>query len=141
MVAAVFNYANWILLFPEFANTVSANQADILLPVTGAYLRNDACGPGTTVAQQTTLLNLIMAHCAQLFYGSSTQPLSPLVGRVNSATEGSVSVGVDFPQNPEDAWYNQTKYGAAFRQATAPYRTMRYVPGNRGRFFGPWGNR
>ena len=68
---------------------------------------------------------------------------SPLVGRINNATEGSVTVGTDMGQVPfTAAWFLQTKYGAAFWQATAPFRTMQYVPGRsreitwRNRF--PW---
>jgi hypothetical protein len=62
---------------------------------------------------------------------------SPLVGRLNHASEGSVSVGTDLGGIPGTAqWWVQTKYGFAYYQATAEYRTMRYRPGPR-RFFGP----
>src|SRR5262249_37816262 len=52
------------------------------------------------------------------------------VGRVASATEGSVSVTLEMPNQPAAAaWYLQTPYGASFWAATALYRTARYVPG------------
>lgn len=50
------------------------------------------------------------------------------VGRVNTASEGSVSAGFDYtPAEPgSGAWFNQSQYGAAFWQATANLRGMRY---------------
>ena len=63
----------------------------------------------------------------------------PLVGRVASASEGSVSVSLEYASSTSvnQAWFFQTPYGAQFWQATAAYRQMRYVapmPRN----FNPW---
>jgi len=134
-----FQYAPWSRLFPEFGAITEAQVTGVVLPLAEQYCRNDGGGPVTTAATQTNLLNLMVAHICQLLYGSTTQPTSPLVGRINSATEGSVSVGTDFPTTPEAAWYNQTRYGSMFWVATAPMRTMRYIPGPR-RWFNPWLN-
>jgi hypothetical protein len=50
------------------------------------------------------------------------------VGRVSSASEGSVSASMDMGQQSKNAaFWLQTQYGATFWQATAKYRTMRYV--------------
>jgi hypothetical protein len=134
-VAVTFNYASWLLLFPEFTTTVSQPQAEqVILPLAETYCRNDGGGPVTTAAQQTNLLNLMVAHCAQLLFGSSKGAAGPLVGRISSASQGSVSVSTDFPQNANAAWFNQTVYGAMFWVACAPYRTMRYLPGPRRNF-------
>ena len=97
---------------------------------------------------QTNMLNLLTAHLAQLFAPLPTgQPASGLVGRITSASEGSVSVSAEFPASPAAAWFLQTAYGAAFWQMSAPFRTARYLPGPQrvnnpwpiyGRGFGGW---
>lgn len=138
-VQVTFNYATWALAYPQFGNVTQPQIAGAVLPLAEIYCRNDGGGPVSSAVTQTTLLNLMVAHICQLMFGSRTQPMSPLVGRINTATEGSVSVGTDWPSTPTNAWFLQTPYGAAFWQATAAYRTMRYVPGPR-RFFSPWLN-
>lgn len=135
-VVVQFDYAAWALIFPQFSNVTSQQVTGLVLPLAQQYCRNDGVGPVSTAATQTNLLNLMVAHCCQLLFGSVTQPLSPLVGRIGSASEGSVSVSTDFPTTPAKAWFDQTQWGAMFWQLTAPYRTMRYLPGPR-RFFGP----
>lgn len=134
-----FNYDAWTLLFPQFSNLNETQVTTLVLPLAEQYCRNDGGGPVSTAATQTNLLNLMVAHVAQLLFGSTTQPLSPLVGRISNASEGSVSAGTDFPTTPTNAWFLQTPFGAAFWQACAPYRTMRYLPGPRRRF-NPWLN-
>lgn len=127
-----FNYTNWIKLFPMFAQNVSPEQAvDVILPLAEQYCRNDGGGPVNSEQSQTNLLNLMVAHIAQLLFGVNGSPPTGLVGRISNASQGSVSVATEFPSNnPSAAWYNQTQFGAAFYQAMAPYRTMRYLPGN-----------
>jgi hypothetical protein len=53
------------------------------------------------------------------------------VGRVTSASEGSVSVSFDYgtPTPGSGAWFQQSQYGAAFWQATSSLRGMRYIRG------------
>lgn len=139
-VQITFNYANWALIFPQFSSVSQPQVVGLVLPLAEQYCRNDGGGPVTTIAAQTNLLNLMVAHVCQLLFGTNEQPgPAQLVGRISSATEGSVSVAVDFPTTAGAAWYNQTQWGAAFWAATAPYRTMRYVPGPR-RSFAPWPN-
>lgn len=82
------------------------------------------------IPQRQRLLGLLTAHVAKLFAPINGQPSPDFVGRVSSASEGSVSVGIDFPGvTPNGAWYQTTKYGAMYWALTARYRTMRYVPG------------
>lgn len=136
-IAVTFSYTSWAAAFPEFSNVTEAQVVNVALPFAQLYCRNDGGGPVSNATIQTNLLNLVVAHVCQLLYGSVIQPVSPLVGRVNTATEGSVSVGADFPTTPNSAWFMQTKYGAMYWQACAAYRTMRYLPGPR-RNFNPW---
>jgi hypothetical protein len=127
---ATFDYQAWVLRYPEFAN-VSETLADAYFAEATLYLRNDGTGPVQNASQQLTLLNMLTAHIAALNAknpdGSSA---SGLVGPITSATEGSVSVGSGLIVEPGTAGYfQQTPYGYAFWTATAPYRTMHYLPG------------
>jgi hypothetical protein len=50
---------------------------------------------------------------------------------VATAGEGSVSVSFDVSAEPGSKdWFYQTKYGAAYWQATLQYRKFRYAPGH-----------
>lgn len=148
--AVTFNYNGWKARYPEFAD-VSSDAATAYFNEATIYCRN-SLGPVSTVALLSTYLNMITAHIAWLYSprdasgnpsSTGTQPAPALVGRVSSATQGSVTVAVEMPTQPAAAaWFQQTKYGASFWEATKQYRTMRYlprpqiVPG-----FGPWWGR
>lgn len=138
-VQITFDYANWAQVYPQFSCLTQVQVTQGALPLAEMYCRNDGGGPVSSAANQTTLLGLMVAHVCQLLYGADGKAASPLVGRISSATEGSVSVQTDFPSTPTNAWFLQTTYGAAYWQATAAYRTMRYLPGPR-RVFNPWLN-
>lgn len=144
-VQVTFNYQNWAATFPQFSPALSEVQVtDLILPIAEIYCRNDGGGPVTKAATQTVLLNLMVAHVAQLMFGPNGAGItgsggSGIVGRIADATEGSVSVSADFPSTPNNAWFLQTTFGAAFWTATASYRTMRYLPGPQ-RVFNPWIN-
>lgn len=129
-VAVSFVYADWIAAFPQFTSIPQGTVTGIILPIAQLYLRNDGGGPVCDAATQTALLNLIVAHVAQLLWGVNGQPPSPVVGRLSSATEGSVSVATEFPMTANSAWFQQTPFGAAFWQATAAFRLGVYVPGS-----------
>lgn len=94
------------------------------------YLNNTDNSRVSDVGQRGVLLNMLTAHIAALNSGVNGNAPSGLVGRISSASQGSVSVSADMgPTTNSEAWYQQTKYGAAYWQATAPYRTAIYVPG------------
>lgn len=140
-VTVTFSYPTWLALFPQFAY-ISSTQAQMYFDLATQWVRNDGGGPVSTAATQTTLLNLMTAHIAQLFAPTQGgQNPSMIVGRISDATQGSVSVSAAYPgENPSASWFNQTPYGAAAWSAMAPYRTARYVPGP-GAFAGnPFGN-
>ena len=127
-VVVAFDYNAWSVRYPEFGS-ISESLAAAYFAEAGLYLRNDGGGPVSDAATQSLLLNMLTAHIAALNYGVNGEPSSPLVGRIASATEGSVSVSVDTGALPGSAaWFQQTKYGLSYWQATAGYRTMRYVP-------------
>lgn len=142
-VQVQFSYTNWIALFPEFATIPEATVTDQYFPLAAVYHRNDGGGPVPTAVLQSSYLNLMVAHVAALLGTVNGVAPSPIVGRISSASEGSVSVGADFPlDSPSQAWFAQTKYGAMYWQATRPYRTMRYRVKGMGCFRGfagtPW---
>jgi len=128
-VAISFDPVAFVALFPQFASLTPTQLTTLILPIAELYCRNDGGGPVSSAATQTSLLNLIVAHVAALMFPALLTPAgqNPPVGRIASASQGSVSISTDFPQEPNDAWFNQTPWGAAFRRATAAYRTARYV--------------
>ena len=126
-VMVTFDYATWIALFPEFTATVPEPLAQAYFDSATIYWRNDGTSPARTQAIQLNLLNWLTAHIAALFSADvNGNPSANLVGRVSSASEGSVSVSVEFPTTNANAWFLQTKYGAFFWQMTAGYRTARW---------------
>ena len=136
---AVFEYELWNANYREFSN-VTQVQAQLFWNEACLQFRNDGSGPVQDATMQQTLLFMLTAHIAFLRVGTSGNP-SPasqgLVGRISSATQGSVSVSTDLPQMPGTAAYYATSpYGLAFWNATAPFRTMTYRRGY-GRQF-PW---
>ena len=135
-VVVEFNYQAWIARYPEFAQVPNV-VAQLYFGEATLYHANDGSGPVSDLMTQTSLLNMLTAHIALLNSPDAQgNPPSPLVGKVQSANEGSVSVSVLYnPTNPEQ-WFSQTKYGAAYWAATAQYRTFRPVRGFARRRFG-----
>ena len=131
-VVVSFDYTVWSAAYPELAVYVSSAQAQEYFNIATSVHRNDGGGPVNDATQQLNLLNLLTAHIAFLFAppAAGQAPNNNLVGRINSASQGSVSVQAAYSNNVSDqmAWFIQTKYGAMYWAATAPYRTMRYVP-------------
>ena len=122
-VVVQFDYASWIARYPEFASVPQAT-AQLYFNEATTYHRNDGGGPINNAAKQSILLNMMTAHVAAL---ADTQRQSA-VGRINSATEGSVTAQMDFvdPSTDRRAWLQQTQYGAAYLAATTGITTMNY---------------
>ena len=129
---AVFSYPLWKARYPEF-NTVSQDLATAYFNEATLYLRNDGTGPVQDAGQQLLLLGMLTAHIAKLnALNDDGSSASGLVGPITAASEGSVSVSSGLVVEPGTAgWFQQTPYGYAFWNATAPYRAMRYVPSRR----------
>ena len=128
MASVTFDPAAFKLRYPEFATLDNALLTLYFAEAT-LYLDNTDCSPVTNLTVRAMLLNMIVAHIAAMNAGANGQAPSPLVGRVSNATEGSVSVGTDYAVPGTAAWYAQTKYGAAYWEATKRYRLGRYIPG------------
>jgi hypothetical protein len=131
----VFDFTTWATRYPEFSETVSdPNLAALYFAEAQLYLDNGQCATIPTDVR-ALLLNMLVAHIASLNVGINGSPASGLVGRINQATQGSVSVSADMgtagSSTNSAAWLQQTKYGAAFLQACAAYRLGGYYyPGS-----------
>ncbi len=127
---ATFDYAQWLLLYPELSNVTEA-QAGMCFGLGTLFLRNDGTGRVTDNSTQLSLLNMLTAHIAFIGYGDNASGgASGLVGRISSATEGSVSASAEMAAQPGSAaWFLQTKYGAMYWQAVAAFRTFAYRVG------------
>lgn len=134
-----FDNATWIALYPEFTAVGATLGASYFLRAS-FLCGNEACNPTNRVAGMLqSLLYLLTSHIAWLNAprdangnpAATGAPASPLVGRIDQATEGSVSVHADMGDanagSPSQAWYMQTKYGAEYWAATAAVRTAHYV--------------
>jgi hypothetical protein len=140
-VIVQFDYPTWAALYPTLAASVNKTQATNYFTIATSIHRNDGGGPVNDATQQLNLLNMLTAHIAQLFAPQNGQPASTLVGRISGATQGSVSVQAAYSNNVTEqmAWFVQTQYGAMYWVATAPFRTMRYIPNENRGVVGPRG--
>lgn len=134
--AVIFDYDAWVGRYPEFL-AVAKPMAQAYFNEAGIYCANDSCSAAFGAGVLPVLLNQLTAHIAWLnaprgpngMPAATGQPASPLVGRISSASEGSVSVSVENSFEPgTPQWYQQTKYGAAYWAATAQFRTAQYAP-------------
>lgn len=124
MPAIVFDKARFQAAYPE----VQATDAQLEMWFTQAesLLDNTDHSIVEKLEEREMLLFLLVRHFAAL---AERAAQGGLVGRISSATEGSVSVSADYGGTPDSAWYLQTPYGATFWQLTAKYRRFRYVAG------------
>lgn len=124
----VFVPADFKQAYTEFATVADARLTENFNIAT-LQMNNSCRSRVMDAAKRETLLNLLTAHITALRDGVNSQPPAGVVGRVSSATEGSVSVSADMGTMVYgQAYYMQTQWGALYWQSTAPYRTMVYVP-------------
>lgn len=137
---ATFDYEKWLARYPEFNGSVTKAQAEAYFVEATIYHANDGSGLVAVAEQQRVLLDMLVAHIAKLYATVNGQTPSGVPGRISNASEGSVSVGYDLANMPAAAaWFAQTSYGLSYWQATAAYRTARYLPGSRPVFGAPYG--
>ncbi|CUI41155.1 DUF4054 domain-containing protein [Achromobacter xylosoxidans] len=128
MAVVVFDPAEFRQIYPSFS-TLTDQQLNHAFSMATLYLSNKDSSAVCDVDERKVLLYLLTAHIAALTYGENGQGPRPLVGRISSATEGSVSVSAEYNVAPGSAqWYAQTGYGAQYWEATAKYRVGRYRP-------------
>lgn len=125
MVAVVFVPADFKAAYPEFGSVSDAALNGYFVR-SQLFLVNEDC-PVQDEAKRLLLFWLLVAHIAQLSGALNPGGVPGPVGRTSSATEGSVSVSLEYNASMGASWFVQTSYGAAFWQATAYLRSFRYV--------------
>lgn len=136
MAVVVFDPTAFATAYPEFSG-FSTPVLDQAFAVAELYCNNTDGSVVQDLTTRTTLLWLMTAHILKLFYGTNgvvnggtvvTAP-SDLVGRLETAKEGTILARADMgPASASAAWYNQTRYGAAFWALILRFRTARYIP-------------
>jgi len=116
--------------YPEFASVSDARADNMFLIASQALLDNVDNNPQMDPTFRTQLFYMLVAHLL-LIFGDSDAPTANNAppGRLNSATEGTVSSQFEYilPQGSAmAAWFVQTKYGAMYWTATARFRSARY---------------
>lgn len=142
MAVVIFDPAAFKVAYPQFS-AVSDGVLTNYFNLATLYLSNTDCSIVQNIPKRTMFLWLLTAHIGKISGALSPDGSAGLVGRISSATEGSVSVSAEYPTSPNAAWFLQSEWGAMYWQATLPYRSARYrarptvVEGQNGRAF--WG--
>jgi Protein of unknown function (DUF4054) len=137
-----FLQSEFVMAYPEFtgissgANQNAFNDAEFLL--------DNSCG--SAVQDANKRMQLLYTLTAFVSFGQNgtndgmgnVTSAPGIVGRIDSATQGSVSVSAAYSTTvgQSEAFFIQNKYGAKFWQQTMAYRTMHYIPAPQ---FGPNG--
>jgi hypothetical protein len=134
--------ADFRVAYPEFTG-LTDGQLTTSFNLATLFLANTCRSRVFNAALRESLLDLLTAHVAKLNYGTNdgagnVGPPQGVVGRINTATEGQVSVGAEMVATASSSFYLQTQYGTMYWTATARFRTAIYVsPLPTGD--GPWG--
>lgn len=127
MAVVVFDLAAFRARYPEFATVADLSITACFAEAT-LYCINDVSSVVLDLVVRAMLLNMLTAHIAAMNFGSNDARASDLVGRIASAGEGSVNVSAQYAAPAGSrAWYDQTKYGAAYWQASLRFRAARYI--------------
>ena len=127
MADVTFDFISFTDRYPEFVGIAQDTLASLFDEASSLYLDNT----GSSIIQDETrrlyLLYLLTAHLAALS-GLVTKDGQPrAVGHIDSATEGSVTVGLSYLTPGSSSWFAQTQYGASYWQATDAIRGFEYV--------------
>jgi hypothetical protein len=133
MAVVTFDPAQFKVAFPEFAAVPDARLTILFTMVGATVLDNTDASIVVDPLVRAPLLDLLVAHMLALYgtavAGTAGSGPSGVVGRVASATEGSVSTSLEYraASSATEAWFNQTPYGAMYWAMTAQWRSFRYV--------------
>lgn len=123
----VFNVNKFRDIYPSLKATDA--QLSMYFVEATMLLNNTEQSCVKSLVEREVLLFLLVAHFAVL--QQRIDGGNEAVGRVASASEGSVSVSLDNGQATlSDKWYQQTPYGAKYWALTAKYRSFLYVVTN-----------
>ena len=127
MAAVIFDLPAFRARYPEFSGVGDGLIAACFSEAT-LYCINDDTSVVTDVSIRAMLLNMLTAHICALNFGVNGHAASDIVGRISDASEGSVRVSSEYavPAGSR-VWFDQTKYGAAYWQASSRFRAAIYV--------------
>lgn len=119
----VFDPSEFRLLYPSISAT--DEQLEMYFAMAETFLDNTECSIVKDLDARKTMLYLLVAHIALL--SQQAENGNPVVGRISNATEGTVSVGLDYgTMGNNERWYLQTPWGAMYWQMSKKYRSMVY---------------
>lgn len=113
--------------FRELYPTITATdpQLEDYFAIAETFLDNTKCSIVRDLKARKRMLYLLVAHIATLT-GMAEQG-NNVVGRISNATEGTVSIGLDYgTMGNNERWYLQTPWGAMYWQLTKKYRSAVY---------------
>ena len=119
----VFDPDEFRLLYPSI--TATDEQLEMYFAMAETFLDNTECSIVKDLDARKNMLYLLVAHIALL--SQQAESGNPVVGRISNATEGTVSVGLDYgTMGNNERWYLQTPWGAMYWQMSKKYRSMVY---------------
>ena len=122
----VFGPVEFRALYP--AITATDAQLEDYFAMAETFLDNTECSVVKDLGSRKRMLYLLVAHIATLT--GMAEKGNPVVGRISNATEGSVSVSLDYgTMGNNERWYLQTPWGAMYWQLTKRYRSAVYRMG------------
>lgn len=129
-----FSAPEFVALWPEFTGLTNGSMQNAFN--IAQLLLNNSCGSIVQDANiRLSLLYMLTAHICFLNDGTNdgagnVSPAQGIVGRIDSASQGSVSVTAAYASTigQSMAFFIQTKYGAQFWQATVAIRSALYIP-------------
>ena len=116
----IFDPTEFKEIYPQFQN-ISNKACEFAFNEATFYLENNKNSIVKSVEKRKLLLYLLTCHVLTL------KTRGDIVGKIASATEGSVSVSYANTSPSANAeWYSQTQCGLSFYQAIKPYLLGRY---------------
>lgn len=122
-----FNVNKFRSLYPTLKST--DDQLNWYFVESTMLLNNTSKSCVKNLTEREVLLFLLVAHFSIL--QQRIEGDNEVVGRISSASQGSVSVSLDNGQTTlSDKWYQQTPYGSKYWALTAKYRSFLYIATN-----------
>lgn len=118
-----FDTSEFCDLYPSIQGTDP--QLEMFFDMAQTLLNNTPCSIVGNLKERKRLLYMLVAHIAML--NANAESGNAVVGRVASASEGTVSVSLDYgTMGNNERWYLQTPWGAMYWQMTKKYRSAMY---------------
>jgi hypothetical protein len=130
MAVVTFVPADFKTEYPEFASVSDARATAMFTLASQSLLDNTDNSPVMDVDFRTQLFYMLVAHLLTILGAAPTTPTNTPPGRLSQATEGTVTASFEYilPAGSAMApWFVQTKYGALYWTATAPFRSLKYA--------------